>query len=129
MGNFKVGSLKVAGPVTTAAAPDVIDALLTLDNELVDWLLHASPKTDEDKREMREVLSLRTQLDRHVNRLVADKMKLATLGLGEQAGRLDALSGQIRDTVKTIATVKDVLGAAGEAVNIAAGVVAALAAI
>jgi hypothetical protein len=122
-----MGTEGLRGAIQKGSEPaDVLSAVMAIDNELVEWILHAAPKTDDEKREMKEILRLRTQLERHLNQLVLEKMKLATLGLTEQCGRLGVITVQIRATAKTITTVKEVLTVAGETVTIAAQVVAQL---
>src|SRR5690349_1553107 len=108
---------KVARPL--GREPDLIDSLTVIDNELVEWILHARPGNDDEKKQMRQVLALRTQLEHSLNKLILDRLRLAPTGLEAQVHRLNSVSEQICDTAKTISTVKDVLNAAEEAATIA----------
>jgi hypothetical protein len=50
---------------------DMFETLLAIDNALVDWLIHASPKTDEDRDKMKLLFGLHGDLDDALNTLVA----------------------------------------------------------
>lgn len=124
-------SIPIGGPLPGAGAPahktDVIDVIMAIDNELVEWILHARPTNDEEKAEMRRVLALRTQIEQQLNALVLSRMKLATQNLKAQSSRLDAITTQLRETGKTVGTVKEVVGAAAEALTVIGQVVAVIA--
>lgn len=113
--------------LTGAAKPaknDVLEIIQAIDNELVEWILHAAPSSDDEKEQMKQVLALRTKLNQHANQLVLARMKLSTSGVEHHCVRLGVVTEQIRGTTKSIVTVKEVLGVADEAVTIAAQVVA-----
>lgn len=112
----------VARPV--GREPDLLDSLAAIDNELVEWLLHARPGNDEEKKQMRQVLALRTRLEQDINKLVVDRLRLSTAGLEPQVARLNVVSQQVYATAKSIGSVKDVLNTAEEVVTIAARAVA-----
>jgi hypothetical protein len=100
--------------------PDLVDSLSVIDNELVEWILHARPGDDDEKKQMRRVLALRTRLEQDLNKLVLERLRLSPTGLEKQVLRLNAVSEQICGTAKSIGTAKDVLNAAEEVVTIAA---------
>jgi hypothetical protein len=102
---------------------DVLDALTALDNALMEWLLLAAPTTDAERAEVEDVRALRTRLQEHTNQILLHRMKLASAGLKEEALRLGAITAQIKATAKTMATIKEVAGAVGNAVKIASTVV------
>ena len=106
--------------------PDLLDSLMVIDNELVEWILHAHPGSDEEKQQMRQVLALRTRLEHDLNKLVLERLRLAATGLTEQVSRLNVVSEQLCGTGKSISAAKDVLNAAEEVVTIAAQVLASI---
>lgn len=97
----------------------IFETLLDVDDELVDWVLHASPTNAAESAQMKQVLSLRGDVEDALNALVAYRMKLAASGLSPEATRLTALSGAMRQLAKRIDTVQQVLTIAGEVVQIA----------
>jgi len=97
----------------------IYETLIALDDDIVDWILHATPKTDDDKENMRKVLSLRGVLDQTLNQLVDVQLKLAANAMVDEANQLDRISAQMESTQKTIDTVQTVIGIAGTAVEIA----------
>jgi hypothetical protein len=101
----------------------MFETLLDLDNDLVDWLIHASPSNDEQRAQMREVFALRAELDDRVNQLVASRLKLAASALSDEAQRLESVAKEMKATAKTIDSVESVIAIAGTAVEIAAKVV------
>jgi hypothetical protein len=106
--------------------PDLLDSLAVIDNELVEWILHARPSNDDEKKQMRQVLALRTRLEHDLNKLVLDRLRLSATELEKHVSRLNVVSEQICGTAKSISTAKDVLNAAEEVVIIAAQVVASV---
>jgi hypothetical protein len=104
-----------------------LDTLMSIDDKLVDWILHASPTTDAEKEAMKRVWTLRSHIDRQINTLVRASMDLAVAGLAQKAQQLSALNERINATAKTIGTVSDVLVAAAEVVAVAAQIIALVA--
>lgn len=106
---------------------DVIDALMVIDDELVEWLLLACPTCEEEKEAMKRVLALRTQLSQQLNQLVLERMKLAAAGLEPEITRLNKVTAQVVALSKSIGTMKEVIHAADEAVGLAAQALAVIA--
>ncbi len=102
----------------------IFETLLDLDDDLVEWVLHASPTSTAESAQMKQVLSLRGDVEDALNALVAYRMKLAASGLSPEAARLTALSTAMKQLAKKIDTVQQVLTIAGEVVQIAAKAVA-----
>lgn len=119
--------LPASAPKPSGREPDVLDALMVIDDELVEWILLASPRSEQDKEMMKRILALRTQLAQQVNQLVLSRMKLAAAGLEPEIARLNAVTAQVAALSKSIGTVREVLGAADEAVRLAAQVLAIVA--
>jgi len=117
-------------PIRTRARvsdePDLIDAITAIDNELVEWILHARPTNDEEKAEMRQVLLLRTQIDQKLNALVLVRMKLATTHFRAQSKRLGEISKAMQATAKSVGTVKEVLKTVGEVTTIVGSIASAV---
>ncbi len=105
---------------------DILASLRAYDAALMEWLLHASPTTDDERQEVKQLRELRTQLTQLMNEIVEHRMRLATAPIKAHAARLAPVCAQIKATAKTISTVKDVLHATGEAVSVASTVLAAI---
>jgi hypothetical protein len=106
---------------------NVLDAMMAINDALVEWLLYAQPTDEAERSDVERVLSLRTQIEHQLNQLVLVRMKLATMDLSDHAARLGTISKQIRATTKSIETAKNVLNAADQVVSVAASVLAAVA--
>jgi len=98
----------------------MFDMLLSLDDSIIDWLMHASPKTDDDRTRMLNVLAIRTDLEAKLNQLVAFRLKLAVANLPAETARLTEATATMNSIGKTIDTVQHVLTIAGTAVEVAA---------
>jgi len=106
----------------------IFETLMRIDDQVVDWILHATPKTDDDRDLMRRILDLRGDLEDALNRLVAYRLRLSTAALPDEAARLSAISQGMTTTEKQVETAEKVLSIVGEVVAIAAKVVAFVAA-
>lgn len=105
---------------------DPIDALLSIERDLMNWIFDASPTNDEERADMTRALAFRDELHRLNNQLVLQRLQVASLGLTGKSGGLEALSGKIRAEARTIASVKKVVAIADEVVTIAASIVTML---
>jgi hypothetical protein len=114
-------------PIAVAVPADLLDTLKAFECDLAEWLLYASPVTDEDRERVRQVRALRTELDHEINRIVAVRMKLATADLKAHAARLSLVTVQLQATASSLGTPRDILHAAGEVVSIAHDIVVAIA--
>lgn len=101
----------------------IFEMLLEIDNSLVEWLIHASPRSAEESRSMIEVLALREDLSGALNRLVSVRLKLSVARLSQDAARLAAVSAEMKKVVRTIDSVEQVISIAGTVVEIATKVV------
>ncbi len=104
----------------------VLDTLRAADDALVDWLLDATPESDEDRAAMREVLALRTKLDQAINRLVGVALTDAAAALGDEAKALGEVTEDLQNAERTIDRVGDVLRWAGIVVDVASKLVSLL---
>jgi hypothetical protein len=104
-----------------------IDQLLTLDDDLLDWLMHASPKSDADRVQMLQILAMRTKLDAAINDLVAHRLQLAVANLPAQTAQLEKAVQSMKQTSKTIDDLQQVLTIVGTVVQVAAQLVALVA--
>jgi hypothetical protein len=98
----------------------MFETLLEVDNQLVDWLIHASPRNDAEREMMRRIFALRGDLDDALNQLVGDRLKLAVADLPAETARLDAVAAELKTVSKTIDGVERVLTIAGTAAEVAA---------
>lgn len=96
----------------------MFDTLLEADDGLVDWILSAHPTNDAEKARMRDVLAIRTQLDRAINELVAHRLELAAAALADDAKALDDATKKLAAVARTIATVEDVVRIGGTVLDI-----------
>jgi hypothetical protein len=102
----------------------IFDLLLAFDHLLVDWVLRASPITEEQRADMQRVLAFRGDLDESLNELVAYRLKLPLTVLPNDVQRLTDATKTLTDAAKTIDTVQGVLTAVGTAVEVAGNVAA-----
>jgi hypothetical protein len=105
-----------------------IDQLLTLDDALLDWQMHASPTTEEERALMLRVFAMRTRLDAAINDLVAHRLQLAVANLPAETAQLEKAVQDMKQTSKTIDDVQQVLTIVGTVVQVAATLVATVAA-
>jgi hypothetical protein len=98
----------------------MFETLLQLDDAVIDWLMHASPKNDDDRLNMMRVLALRTELEASLNDLIAFRLKLAVANLPAETAQLATATAAMKSVAKTIESVQQVLTAAGTAVEVAA---------
>jgi DNA anti-recombination protein RmuC len=105
-----------------------IDQLLTLDDALLDWLMHASPRTEDDRAQMLKIFAMRTQLDAAINNLVARRLQLAVANLPAQTAQLETAVQSMKQTSKSIDDLQKVLTIVGAVVQVAAQLVALVAA-
>ena len=105
---------------------DPINALLSAERDLMNWIFDVSPSTEEERADMTRALALRDELHRLNNELVLQRLKVASLALTDKTAELDALTRRIRAEAKTIDSAKSVLGIANEVVTIATSIVAML---
>lgn len=106
---------------------DAINALLNAERDLMNWIFDASPTNDDERADMTRALALRDELHRLNNELVLQRLQVASLGLAGKSAELAALTARIRAESSTIASAKNIVHLAGEAVTIAASIVAMLA--
>jgi hypothetical protein len=104
----------------------MFDTLLEADDALVDWILRAHPTNDGQARQMREVLAIRTNLDRTINELVAHRLKLAAQAISADANRLDEATAKLKATARTIECVQEVVQISGMVLEIAGRVLASV---
>lgn len=102
---------------------NVLETLRAADDALIDWILDATPETDEDRAAMREVLALRTKLDQAINRLVGVALEQAAAELGDEAKVLSDVTEDLQTVARTIDRVGDVLRWAGIVVDVASKLV------
>ena len=102
----------------------IFQLLLNFDDQLVDWILHASPSNDVEREAMRRVLALRGELEDDLNKLVAFRLKASVAALPDQAARLTSLASAMQATEQTVENAAKVISTAGEVVSIAAKVLA-----
>ena len=102
---------------------NVLETLRAADDALIDWILDATPETDEDRAAMREVLALRTKLDQAINRLVGVALEQAAAELGDEAEMLSEVTEDLQTVARTIDRVGDVLRWAGIVVDVASKLV------
>ena len=119
-------STKIAVAPPGSRPPDVLEDLKSFSRDLAEWLLHASPVTDDDRDLARQLRGLRTRLEQKINEITAARMKLATRSMPAQASRLSVITVEIKGTTKSISTAKDVLHVTGEAVQIAGDILDAI---
>lgn len=103
---------------------EALKGLIDADTELVDWLIQASPNTDEERNEMKRVVALRGELDQRINELVLSRLKLAAVDLSDEIRKLNGITTNLRAAKKTIESVKSVTSLAVEVLNVAASIVA-----
>lgn len=105
---------------------DPINALLSAERDLMNWIFDSCPSNDEERADMTRALALRDELHRFNNQLVLKRLEVASLGCADQAAGLEALTERIRTEGKTIGSAKNVINIASEVVSIAASIVAML---
>jgi hypothetical protein len=105
-----------------------IDQLMRIDDAILDWLMQASPNTDDERTQMRKVLAMRGDLDASINTLVARRLQLAVANIPEQTATLSKAVDAMNRVSKTISDVQQVLTVVGTAVQVAAQLVALVAA-
>jgi hypothetical protein len=102
---------------------NVLETLRAADEALIDWILDATPETEEDRAAMREVLALRTKLDQAMNRLVGVELESAAEELADEVTALAVVTEDLKTVDRTIERVGDVLRWAGIVVDVAAKLV------
>jgi hypothetical protein len=103
---------------------DVIDILTDIDESLVQWTIHATPKPNGDGvNEMKEVVALRTELDQEINAIVLNRLRVSTLQLENEIAQLQKVDDGLKSAAKTVDTVKDVIGWASTALSLATHIV------
>ena len=98
---------------------EMLDNLLAIDKALVDWLLHASPNTNEDRAKMRSLFAQRGDLDDAINGLVAYRLKLAVANLPADAAKLQDAANSMTAAAKDISDVQKIVTAVGTALEVA----------
>jgi hypothetical protein len=106
---------------------DIIDILTDLDESIVNWLIHATPKAPEDEAAMKKLVTIRTELDDDVHTIVLKRLQLAALDLQGDIDKLNELSKRLDAAAKDISSVRDVVSIASTVVGVAASVVTLLA--
>jgi hypothetical protein len=106
---------------------ELINLLLAIDDELVEWIIGSSGTSDAERAQMREVLLLRGKLDRAINRLMARRLKLAAANIAQAGQRLAKLNEEMKQTAKNVARAEHVIGIVGKVLEVVAQVITALA--
>src|SRR3954464_2282957 len=102
----------------------LFETLLEVDNQLVDWLIHASPRNDVERDQMKQIFVLRADLDDALDQLVGERLRLSVASLADDSARLAAAAAELKNVARTIEGVEKVLTIAGTAVDVAAKAVA-----
>ncbi len=108
---------------------DIFQSLLNIDDSLIDWILRATPSDPNDPSErqaMQEVLASRSDVEKALNTLVAFRLKLAAAALADDTQTLEAVAKSMSNVGRDISTAQTILDLAGQAVSIAAQVIAAV---
>lgn len=99
---------------------NIFQMLLDFDDQLVDWILHVTPSTDDERDRMRRVLAIRGEIENDLNELVAYRLKLSAAALPALAARLGTLASDMQEAEYKIENAGKVVSAAGEVATIAA---------
>lgn len=101
---------------------DVLGLLMSLDDELVDWMLCAG-NTPEDRARLREITEQRARLERAINHLVAHRVKLAVLSIPDEMALLEQVNSRLRSAARRMDQAEQVMRLVGTAVDVASRVV------
>lgn len=102
----------------------MFEDLLRVDSALVDWLIHATPTTDDDRAKMKALFAQRGDLDDALNELVSYRLKLAVANLPAETAKLSAAAAAMESAAKTIDNLQKVVTAVGTALEVAGKLVA-----
>jgi hypothetical protein len=98
----------------------IFEALLEIDNALVDFLIAATPSNDRDLEDMKRLFILRGDLNLALNGLVAQRLRLALANLPDDVARLNDAAAAMRQVERRIESIQQVLSIAATAVEVAA---------
>jgi hypothetical protein len=101
---------------------DIIDALLTIEDQITTWIFTATPANAQDQAAMTKVLAFRDKLAQATNTVVLHRTELAAHDLQAETTQLNALSARLEGTAKTIGTVNDVISIAASVVTLAVSI-------
>ena len=98
--------------------------LTDIDEELVQWLLHATPGGPHDEAQMKQVMSLRGTLDQLIEQTTLDRLKISAQSVANQVQQLTTINQHLSSLAKTVQTANDVISDATAVVGIATSIVA-----
>jgi hypothetical protein len=107
---------------------DLLDTLIAFKSDLLDWVIHASPTSDAERQQVRQVLELRDRLSQELNALVGLDLHSALGGLPEDVARLESATATMKSVQRNIESAQKVLDAAGTVASVAAKLVTIVAA-
>jgi hypothetical protein len=96
----------------------LLDTLRQLDQDLVDWLLHASPRDDDERATMQRILTLRGSLSQAINGLVAGALEASAARFPDDVARVNAAAARMTAVGRSIDTAQEVLTIAGTALEV-----------
>jgi hypothetical protein len=105
----------------------LLDTLMKLDDDLVDWILHATPRTDDERTTMRQILALRGSLSQAISGFVADALERAAQRLPDEVARVNAAAAKMTTVARSIETAQTVVTIAGTAIEVVGKIAAFLA--
>lgn len=97
----------------------ILDSLLEADDALADWIVRVHPTTEDEVQQMREILKLRTQLDRTINELVAYKFKLSAQRIAAEFQAVAHATEQLKAVTRHIDQVQQVISLGGTVLGLA----------
>jgi hypothetical protein len=104
----------------------IVSKLLELDDTVVDYIVDAAPRSDEERAALKRLFALHAELHRRINSLLLRRLKLAAAQLTQQAEALTQLANEARAVERKIESIQHMLDLVGAAVKIVTTVVATL---
>ncbi len=95
------------------------ESLMSVADQLQEWVIHAAPATDPDRDQMRAVLAQRWALEQKLNELFAYRLKLTVAAVPIETAQLQRLSQTMLGTEKKIEMASQVVTIAGTALALA----------
>lgn len=97
---------------------DLTTKLRELDDLLVDWVARTPAVTDDERRQIRQIMDHRGLLNQALNHLQLATYKGVAKDLAEPRKKLKEVVTQMKQTTADIKKVKDVIALANAAVSI-----------
>ena len=106
---------------------DVIDVATDIDEQLVQWIIHATAGNADQVNQMKKVIALRGELDQAINVIVLKRLQVSAIDVSADVKQLTAIDEGLAGAAKNIDTATTIISFAATAVSTASKIVSLVA--